>query len=381
MKIFTNYLMASAAVFVANLSYAAGPMQCPETIELINDQGCFTQCCTQSPPNSGHYVFEHTNVEKVDIRGNSSGVKSLSFPNLQSIENTARISYNQADTINSISFASLRNAGSIEIVNNPGLNNVELPMLQTVISENYGAKLKIQSNAALQAFNAPLLSKVIASEAGTAFIEFRYNHALTQINLSKLVSVESSEDDYGEAYIFISSNNAVKSINMNNLTRLTAGIESISYLIIDSMPELEQISFSSLTELLPSGGEYNFNELTIGHSPKLAEVEFPMLERVSLLQISSMSETSAVKFPRLTELDYLWAFNNCENQNNSMKMYICNDDQPIGDFYLSDNGQCGMASYELYSPNTNDQTACEASGICQTFTPPASEFVCAGAQN
>ena len=273
-------------ILIGAAQAATGP-QCTEDIILINGEDCMTPCCYQDPPNSGHYTFRHNTVEKIDIRGNSADVLSVSFPNLVSVEKFIRISYNQPGSITKISFPSLRTTGALEIIGNPGLVEVNLPRLGSIDNDESAAYLKIQSNANLKILSAPRVHNISASEYGNAFIQIRYNQALEEIEFPILRTIEAG-DDYSEAYVFIQNNDLVRHINMNGLQRLSAGFESISWIVIDEMLNLELLSFHQLTELLPTGGAYNFSELTIGHSPRLSEFVFPNLERVSLLQLSSL---------------------------------------------------------------------------------------------
>jgi len=353
---------------------AQGP-PCDEDIILINGAGCASPCCYQDPANSGHLVFRHKAVERIDIRGNPASILSVAFPNLVSVEKSIRISYNQPGAVASISFPALRSAGSIEIAGNSGLVEVDLPRLMVIDNEDYDAFLKIQSNANLQSLNVPLLERVSASQAGTGYIQIKYNHALPSIDLPLLKTVEAMED-YGEAYIFIQGNDGAQHVDMKSLRRLSAGFESISYLIIDDMLTLEEISFQNLTELLPTGGPYNFNEITIGHSPQLDAFVFPSLERVSLLQLSGLKGTSRAMFPKLSELDYLWVFRSCADPDSTLKMYVCGE-QPIMDtLFNNDDGLCGPTGYMLYSENLDNAAACDASPVCQSFIPDVNECKC-----
>ena len=360
-------------LFSALMLVRANGRQCTEDIILINDSGCASPCCYQSPANSGHYVFNHTSVEKIDIRGNAN-VLSVSFPNLTYVEKYIRISYNQPGAVASISFPKLQTAANIEIVNNPGLEAVDFPRLMAVDSYDYNARLKIQSNANLASFNAPMLERISANEDGTAFMEFRYNHALETLDFPILRTVETN-DDYGEAYVFISRNDMLRSVSMDRLMRLSAGVDAISYLIIDDLPELASISFSNLVEILPAGGPDDFSELTVGHNPRLLEFAFPRLERVSLLQLSSLQGTRKAMFPNLAELDYFWAFRNCADPASSLKLYICNQ-TPIMDFYLAGDSSCGPAGYQLYTPDATNTAECDASPICESFTPEITDCHC-----
>jgi len=370
--------MIPLAVFVVDppQAVAAPPgSQCTEDVELINGEGCFAPCCFQDPPSSGHYFFAHESVEKVDIRGNTSSVVSVSFPNLQSVEKSVRISYNQPGAVTEISLPSLVTAGALEIVNNPGLLEVDLPNLSSLLNAEYAAYLKIQSNDALKTLSTPRLARVVASEAGSAYIQIRYNQTLEDIDFPLLRTIEAAED-YSEAYVFIQRNDVVRRIGMDDLQRLSGGSQSISWLVIDDLLQLEQISFSHLTELLPTGGAADFSELTIGHSPNLTELVFPSLERVTVLQLSSLKGTRRAMFPRLSELDYLWVFRSCEDTNSTLKMYICSEPS-IADVWLNnDDGLCGPTGYMLHSSSSDDEAACDASDVCESFTPELTECRC-----
>ena len=354
------------------VGFAQGPPNCTEDISLINGEGGSTPCSYQDPPNSGNYVFTHSAVEKINIRGNDANIVSLSFPNLVSVEKSIRIAYNQPGAITQISFPSLRTAGSVQIDNNPGLVSIDLPHLMSIMNDERDAYLRIQSNDNLETFSTPLLEGI--SSGQTAYLQVRYNPVLETIDFPHLRTLEAT-DDYGEAYVFIGNNDTVQTLSMNNLQRLSAGWESISYLIVDDMLNLEQISFPQLTELLPDGGAYNFNELTVGHCPRLVEFVFPKLERVSVLQLSSLESTRKVMFPNLRELEYLWVWRSCENAESTLKMYICSE-QSIGDIYFSDNGLCGPAGYMLYSINPDNAAACDAYDTCQSFTPEVTDCHC-----
>jgi hypothetical protein len=371
-------VMVPLAVLVAGLpqAVAAAPgSQCTEDVELVNGAGCFAPCCFQDPPNSGHYVFAHGDVEEIYIRGNDSSVVSVSFPNLQSVEREVRISYNQPASITSISFPSLTTAGALEVIGNPGLVEIDLPRLSSLHNEDDSAYLEIQSNAALETLNAPLLNRVVASEAGSAYVQIRYNQVLEEIDLPLLRTVEATED-YAEAYVFIQSNDLVRQVSMDDLRRLSAGSESISYMVIDELPQLEELSFPQLTELLPTGGPYDFSELTIGHSPNLTDFVFPSLERVTLLQLTGLKGTSRAMFPRLSELQYLWVFRSCADFDSTLKMYVCSD-QPLYDFtFNNDDGLCGPTGYMLHSSSSYNEAACDSSGVCESFTPELDECRC-----
>lgn len=365
-------------VFVAvPLQAAAGGPggQCTEDIEILNDTGCFAPCCVEDPPHSGHYVFAHSGVETIDIRGNSSNVLSVSFPNLQSVEGRVRISYNQPGALTTISFPSLAAAGALEILSNPGLVELDLPHLMSIDNSESSAFLKVQSNAALTTLETPLLARVVASEGGSAYIQLRYNSVLEEIDFPLLRTVEAL-DDYSEAYVFISDNDAVRSLSMNDLRRLSAGSESISYLVIDDLPQLEQLAFSQLTELLPTGGEYDFSEVTVGHCPKLTDFAFPSLERVTVLQLSGLKGTRRAMFPRLSELQYLWVFRSCETFDSSLKMYVCSAEPLIDALFNNDDGLCGPSGYQLHSSNPGNEALCDASSVCQSFTPEVTECSC-----
>ncbi len=355
--------------------FSKAPPNCTEDIILINDVGCSSPCCYQSPANSGHYVFTHSTVEKIDIRSNSANVLSVSFPNLTSVEKSIRISYNQPGSMTSISFPSLRTAGKVEIVGNQSLSTLDLPQLMIIDNDDYDAYLRVQSNDNLALLNAPKLERITASNAGTAYLQIRYNPALGDIDFPILRTVEALED-YGEAYIFIQGNDLVQEISMKNLQRLSAGFESISYLIIDDMLNLQHIAFPNLKELLPTGSEYDFSELTLGHSPQLSEFVFPSLERVTVLQLSGMKGTDKAMFPRLSELQYLWVFNSCANPDSTMRMYTCTQ-QPLMDvFFSNSDGLCGATGYMLYSENPDNAAACDDSDVCQSFTPDINDCKC-----
>lgn len=370
-------VLALAVLVVApfQVAMAQPGSQCTDDIGLVFGNGCSSPCCYQDPPGSGHYVFQHWNVEKIDVRSNPASVLSVSFPNLQSVDGRVRISYNDPGAVTQVSFPSLATAGALEIVGNPGLTAIDLPHLSSIDNDESDAFLKVQSNAALTTLNVPMLSTVVASEAGSAYVQLRYNTVLEEIAFPLLRSVAAGED-YGEAYVFISDNDAVRHVDMDDLRRLSAGAQSISYLVIDDNPLLDQLSFSQLTELLPTGGPYDFSELTVGHSPSLTDFVFPSLERVTVLQLSGLKSTRRAMFPRLTELDYLWVFRSCEDYESSLKMYLCSAD-PIGDILLNnDDGLCGPSGYMLSSPNLDDQAACDASSVCETFTPEPTECSC-----
>lgn len=370
--------MIPLAIFVLALPLtAAGPpaAQCTDDIELINGDGCSAPCCYQDPPNSGHYVFAHHGVEEVDIRGNSASVVSVSFPNLQSVERRVRISYNQPGSITHMSFPSMAATGALEVIGNPGLIEIDLPHLSSIENSENSAYLKVQSNAALQTLNAPLLDHVVASEAGSAYIQLRYNPALEVIDFPLLRTVAALED-YSEAYVFIQSNDMVRQISMDDLRRLSAGVDSISWVVIDELPQLEALSFPQLTELLPTGGAYDFSELTIGHTPKLTAFVFPSLERVTVLQLSGLKGTHQAMFPRLSEVQYLWVFRSCLDADSTLKMYICND-EPIMDVLLNnDDGLCGPTGYRLHSSNADNEAECDGSSVCESFTPELTECRC-----
>jgi len=353
---------------------AQGP-PCDEDIILVNDAGCSTPCCFQEPPNSGHYVFRHETVEKIDIRGNSAAVKSLSFPNLTNVEKFIRISFNDSDAISRISFPALQSAGSLEITNNPGLTQVDLPRLMVIENDESDGYLKIQSNINLVAVNAPVLQAIEASEAGNAYLQIRYNPALEAIDFPHLNALAAGED-FGEAYIFIQGNQAAESVSMDRLRYLSAGVESISYLIIDEMFNLQRLSFPQLKELLPAGGPSDFSELTVGHSPNLTEFVFPALERVTLLQLSGLKGTRKAMFPKLAELDYLWVFRSCDNPNSTLKMYICSEGPLVDVLFNNDDGLCGENGYMLYSANPSLLAECDARDVCSTFIPDVTDCKC-----
>lgn len=357
------------------LAAAGPPSQCTEDIQLVSGGGCSAPCCFQDPPASGHYTFTHQSVESIDIRNNPASVVSVSFPNLQTVEKRVRISYNQPGSITRISFPALATAGAVDIVSNPGLVEIDLPRLSAIDNDENDAYLKVQSNAALETLTVPLLTQVLASDAGSAYIHLRYNPVLPEIDFPILRSLEAAED-YGEAYVFIQSNDAVQHVGMNDLRRLSAGSQSISWIVIDEMPELEGLSFSQLTELLPTGGAYDFSELTIGHAPKLTDFVFPSLERVTVLQLTGLKGTRRAMFPRLSEVQYLWVFRSCENLDSTLKMYICSE-QPIMDVLLNnDDGLCGPTGYRLHSSNPDNEAECDASEVCASFTPETTECSC-----
>jgi len=353
---------------------AQGP-RCDEDIILINDQGCASPCCIQDPPGSGNYVFLHDAVEKIDIRGNTANVVSVSFPNLVSVEKSIRISFNQPGAITSISFPSLQSAGLLEIQNNTGLQSVDLPRLMVLENEDGDANLRIQSNVNLQIMHLPLLGRVSAPEAGSAYVQIRYNHALDAIDLPMLRMVAAG-DDFGEAYVFISDNDGAHSVSMNNLQRLSAGTESISYLIVDDMVSMTELSFPKLQELLPTGGPSDFSELTVGHSPQLTDFVFPSLERVSLVQLSGLEGTRRAMFPKLSELQYLWVFRSCEDAFSTLKIYLCGDETLMDLLLNNDDGLCGAQGYMLTSVNPENTAACDASDVCQSFVPESNECKC-----
>lgn len=349
--------------------------QCTEDIALINGAGCFAPCCTQDPPNSGNYVFAHAAVEQVDIRSNPASVASVSFPNLQSVERGVRISYNQPGSMTSISFPALKTAGAIEIASNPSLVAIDLPMLSSIDSEDYSAYLRVQSNPSLTVLNTPRLDSIFASQAGSAYLQVRYNSALEGVDFPLLRTL-AAEEEYGEAYIFISSNDAMRSISMGDLRRLSAGAQSISYLVLDDLPQLETLSFPQLTELLPTGGPYDFSELTVGHSPNLEEFVFPSLERVTLLQLTGLKGTRQAKFPRLGELEYLWIFRSCQDPYSTLKIYTCTEQPLLDVLFNNDDGLCGPTGYQLHSTNPYNLAECDASPFCQSFTPALTECQC-----
>lgn len=354
---------------------SGGPgAQCDDDIVLFNNQGCSSPCCSQSPPNSGHYVFPHKNVENVDIRANSS-VLSVSFPNLQAVAKRLRISYNYPGAITSISLPALFTAGAIDISNNPSLGALDLPHLSSIANDEYEAYLRVQSNASLTTLSVPKLDRVIASEAGSAFVHVRYNPLLTAVELPLLRSIEAWED-YSEAYLFVSNNDSVGTIAMDNLQRLAGGSQSISYLVIFDMPQLTELSFPQLTELLPTGSADDFSELTVGTSPNLGEFVFPSLERVTLLQLSGLKGTHRAMFPRLSELQYLWLFRNCQDEQSSLKIYLCSDEPVMDMLFGNDDGLCGPSGYMLYSPNAENQAECEANSFCEPFVPEVTECRC-----
>lgn len=359
----------------AAFSQNGPPQQCTEEILLINDQGCSTPCCYQSPPNSGHYVFTHVSVEEVDIRNNSANVVSVSFPNLVSVENRIRISFNDPGSVTHISFPSLRTAGAIEVNNNPGLVNLDLHMLMRIENDEDDAYLNVQSNSSLTSLNAPLLMSVIAYEAGSAYLEVNSNTVLPGIDFPSLRTIEAMED-YGEAYLYVGGNDLAQSVSLPKLIRLSGGIDSISYLIVDDMLSLEQLSFPQLTELLPTGGPYDFSELTVGHSPQLTEFVFPKLKRVSLLQLTGLKGTSRAMFPNLTELQYLWVFGSCSDPTSTLKMYVCSTETLMDVSLVDGDGLCGPTGYMLYSENPENAAACDASDVCQSFEPGVGECKC-----
>lgn len=366
-----------AAALMGSPLLAAGPpgSQCTEDIELINDQGCSAPCCVQDPPSSGHYTFIHQDVEGIDIRGNSSNVASLSFPDLRSVDGKVRISYNQVGAVETIAFPSLTTVGSLEVVANPGLTEVDLPRLSSIDNDEDEAFLKIQSNGLLSTLNIPLLSQVVAREAGSAYIQLRYNPLLEDIDLPLLRTVEALED-YAEAYVFIQGNDLVRRVGMDDLRRLSAGAQSISWLVIDDLLSLEDLAFSQLTELLPTGGENDFSELTIGHAPNLTEFAFPSLQRVTVLQLSGLKGTHRAMFPRLAEVQYLWVFRSCQDMDSTLKMYVCSD-PPITDILLNnDDGLCGPTGYRLYSSSSADEAVCDSSSVCESFVPEPTECKC-----
>jgi len=352
---------------------AQGP-NCTEDISLISGEGCASPCCYQDPPNSGHYVFSHSAVEKIDIRNNGANILSLSFPNLASVEKTIRISYNQPGSIQSISFPALRTAGSLEIRNNPGLVTVDLPRLRSIANDEQDASFRIQSNENLLSLNTPTLDSVLSTGNGHALIQIRYNSLLETIDFPLLRTVEVT-DDYGEAYIIIGENDLLQSLHMDHLQRLVSGGESISYLVLSDMPNLNEISFSQFNEFLPVDGEYNFNELTIIDCPSLTEFVFPSLERVTLLQLGTLAGNEKGMFPSLSELEYLWLWRTCSSPDDTFKLYICSE-QSIMDLYIYDNGTCGPSGYLLYSENLDNAAECDASEICQSFIPDVTDCKC-----
>jgi len=367
----------SLAVLVAGPPLvAAGPnSQCTEDIQLIGGEGCSAPCCFQEPPYSGHYVFAHESVEAIDIRNNPASVVSVSFPKLRAVEKRARISYNQPGSVTRISFPAMATAGAVEIVSNPGLVEIDLSRLSALDNDENDAYLKVQSNGALETLDVSLLERVFAGEAGSAYIHLRYNPALQEIDFPILRTVEAMED-YAEAYVFIQSNDMVRHVGMNDLRRLSGGSQSISWIVIDELPQLEELSFSQLTELLPTGGVNDFSELTIGHSPNLVDFAFPSLERVTLLQLSGLKGTRRAMFPRLSELQYLWVFRSCENFDSTLKMYICSEQPLVDTLFGNDDGLCGPTGYLLHSSNPDNEAECDLSDVCESFTPETTECRC-----
>ncbi len=370
-------IMALAAfVMVPSVSsQAGGPgAQCDDDIVLFQDQGCSSPCCTQSPANSGHYVFAHQSVENVDIRANSN-VLSVSFPNLQSVENRLRITYNYTGAIASISLPSLFTAGAIDISNNPSLVGLDLPHLSSIVNNEWEAFLRVQGNDSLTTLNVPRLDRVIASEAGSAYVQVRYNPLLPAVEFPLLRSIEAWED-YAEAYLFIADNESVGHITMNDLRRLAGGSQSISYVVVFDLPQLTEMSFSQLTEILPAGGEYDFSELTVGDAPNLGDFVFPSLERVTVLQLIGLKSSHRAMFPRLSDLDYLWLFRNCQDEQSSLKIFLCNAEPIMDTLFGNNEGLCGPSGYMLSSPNAENQAACDASSVCQSFVPEPTECQC-----
>jgi hypothetical protein len=371
---FTRAFLVLALIASAASSQAGPGQQCTEDIVLVNDQGCSTPCCVQSPPGSGQYVFLHTEVESIDIRNNSAAVVSVSFPNLVSVAGRIRISYNQPGAVASASFPSLRSAGAIDVTSNPGLVQLELPRLRTIVNDEDDAFLKLQSNPSLTVLDASALRSVSATEAGSAYLEVDSNGALGDIDFPSLQTIEALED-YAEAYLAISRNDLAHSVSMDSLRLLRAGSGSISYLIVDDMLSMQHLSFPQLTELLPTGGLDDFSELTVGHSPQLTEFVFPKLRRVSLLQLTGLQGTSRAMFPSLKELQYLWVFGSCADPTSTLQMTICSM-ETLMDVVFDDNGLCGPAGYMLSSENPLNAALCDLSDVCQSFVPGIGECKC-----
>ena len=347
---------------------------CTDDIVIVSDVGCDDSCCYEYPIGSGHYYFTHVTVDNIDIRTNSSAIQSVTFSNLVSVEQRIRISYNQAGALKSVSFPSLRVAGKIEMVSNPSLIFVDLPQIMSIDGENQDAYLRVQSNPSLTWLNVPMLRDVVASEAGSAYVDVDYNGALNAVDLPRLQSVRTS-DEYGEAYIYIGDNPSAQRVNLGSLARLVGGEDSISYLIVYEMAALRELSCPRLVELLPAGGADDFSEVTIGNCPLLTEFVMPKLQRVSLLQLIELKGTHRAMFPSLSELQYLWVWRSCAGTGVPLELYVCGDS--LVDVMLDDgDGLCSPGGYRLASESSLANAYCEASEICETFSPGPGECSC-----
>ena len=241
-------------------------------------------------------------------------------------------------------------------------------------NEDYDAYLRVQSNANLASMHVSLLRSITAVEAGSAYLDISNNQALPNIDLP-LLKVVMTFDDYGEAYVYVANNFAVRQMNMA-LQSLVGGEEAISYFIVYDMAQLEHLALPHLVELLPTGGPYDFSEVTIGKCPGLTEFVLPRLKRVSLLQLIELKGTTRAMFPSLESLQYFWIWRSCANANSTLKIYICGVEDIMDVLLDNSDGLCGPTGYMMYSENPNNTAECAASSICQPFYPGPGECQC-----
>jgi hypothetical protein len=253
---------------------------CMGEVYASNERGCVAPCCTQS--GLGNYIYSHTSSPFIYVKWTSE-VTTISFPNLVS---AGAIAMHNNANLTSVDFPVLEEISSDErqanfgFDDNPTLNTVRAPALRSLKSTSSDAYFSVKRSN-ISSLSMPKLESI--SALGAAWMEIVKNDAMEEISLPSLRSIFSNDS---EAVFWAEDCPMLEKFDASALTEVLVNEQGnqcsrfpeksdCAYLNFGGTPKVPQVAFPSLTTV---GG--------IKIHGYLSKMSFPLVSDIKYLDIS-----------------------------------------------------------------------------------------------